>query len=533
MTPGVRRWFWLLPFLLLPGCLTVGGGVQTPASRSVTAMPPSGDAPLHLVPLSRPDSNRFGVVVWIPLARGQIGDPDQLQILGPGGSALPVSRHTRLNWPARGDEKPSPRVVEVRIAESANELLPITLRVHINDTPVPNDSTPVPRPLPAAAVLPPQWNIAAHLFSRSLPITPNSGWFDGDMLHYAATATNHVSPAVSAAEKIDFTHPAPWLFDHAGLLFQLYFRSGDLKLFTEAEKASREYALAIGRDGYFRLKPGDLKYVYARPLMYRWMLFGEDDQLPRIRAMASAASGWPADGHGAGFWTERHDNYALAAAVHAWEITGESQYKDRIGELLDGLAAMSKAPLSDGLAANCPAHTLRAHEGDDSDQPVCSPWMMALLGQTLDYYYQLSGDERARDLLVRFNHFLLNGALYRVPPGDPNIELRGMILPWYLATRGFTYTDDGPYGDLEHTCDVAGLLARTGYYRAQEETLPAKFHTDLDGLMKSCQFDLNMWHRPGSAAQYGKPVWRLSPPRKFNWWFGSTQDLTWLLARER
>ncbi len=29
----------------------------------------------------------------------------------------------------------------------------------------------------------------------------------------------------------------------------------------------------------------------------------------------------------------------------------------------------------------------------------------------------------------------------------------------------------------------------------------------------------------------GKAEWRLSPPRKFNWWFGTTSDLPWLLQR--
>jgi hypothetical protein len=38
-----------------------------------------------------------------------------------------------------------------------------------------------------------------------------------------------------------------------------------------------------------------------------------------------------------------------------------------------------------------------------------------------------------------------------------------------------------------------------------------------------------MWHRPASVGA-GRAEWRLSPPRKFNWWFGSTTDLPWLMS---
>lgn len=484
------------------------------------------NVPLRLAPLARPDMSGFGVVVSIPLPRGQVQEPGQVRILGPDGKALRVTRRTRLNWPDHPDKESGPRIVEVIIAERVGPLLSSTLALDISEQPVPDDSISVPSPLRAAAILPPRWNLAAHLFSRSLPAPASGHWFDRSMYRFAATAINRLPPSVDKRHYIDFSRPAPWLFDRAGLLFQLYFRNGDIQWFTAAEKASRRYEASITRDGFFALKPGDLKYVYARPLLYRWMLFGESHQVEHIRAMARAAAEWPADGRNAGFWTERHANYALATAVHAWELTGDDDYRHRIQALLDGLLAMSQAPLEDGRPAQCPAHPLRAHEGNDDDQPVCSPWMMALLGQTLDYYYQLSGDPRALELLVRFHQYLMEDALYRVPAEGPNAKLHDMLLPWYLASRGYGFSDNGPYGDLEHSCDAAGLLARTGYYRARRGDLPADHETLLRDLMESCRFNLEMWHRTRS---HDKPQWRLSPPRKFNWWFGSTQDLTWLL----
>lgn len=526
----ICRLLFLLPICCaLSSCTTVEQENPLP-ERDATAgrQDELQDFPLRLAPLAAPDRYRFGAVVSVPLPPGHIDDPGQIQILTADGTALPVTRRTRLHWPRHRDAERGPRIVEVGIAVNAMQLLSSPLLLHISEVSVPDTDIAITNPLPAAAILPPQWNIAAHLFSRSRPLTRSGHWFDDAMWQFSRTAINQVPPTVSAEHRIDFSRPAAWLFDRPGLLFDLYFRSGDITLFTEAEKAGRRYAATITPDGFSAWKPEDLKYVYTRSLLYRWMLFGEEHHEARIRAMASAASTWPVDGRGANFWTERHTNYAIAANVSAWELTGEQRYRERIENWLDGLLAMSRAPLQDGLPANCPAHSMRAHEGADSDQPVCSPWMMALLGQTLDRYYQLSGDRRAADLLVRFNRYLLEGGLYRVPPDDANVKLRDMLLPWYLAAREFGFSDNGPFGDLEHSCDVAGLLARSGYYRSRAGSGDPRQEAALRDLMQSCRFNLEMWHRPG-ASRHGKAEWRLSPPRKFNWWFTSTQDLTWLL----
>jgi hypothetical protein len=40
--------------------------------------------------------------------------------------------------------------------------------------------------------------------------------------------------------------------------------------------------------------------------------------------------------------------------------------------------------------------------------------------------------------------------------------------------------------------------------------------------------NLANWYRPEGPTA-GKAVWRITPARKFNWWFGTTLDLAWLL----
>ncbi len=487
--------------------------------------------PMKLVPQTPPQSDHDGVRVSIALPRDAVHQPAQLQLLDNQGEVMSVQRHIRLHWPTTASGSHGIRVIELHIPGSPEQLMQQDFYLRLTDTAMPMPEPVISRALGTVAMLPAQWHIGAMLFGRGLPLD-NPHWFDQAMLAFTYTATNRLPDSVNAAERIRLDDPEAWLFDRAGTLFQLYFRSGVPWHFAEAEQASRIYANSLDRQGWFSGKPGDLKYVYPRSLLYRWMLFGEDHQRGHIERMAQLASSWTSDGRSARFWTERHANYALAAAVHAWELTGSKQHQQRIDALIDDLLAMSGGE-ENSRTYHCPAHRMEAHEGKKSDQMVCSPWMLALLGQTLDYYYQLSDDPRAATLLAQLHRFLLRDGLYRVPADSADVKLRGMLLPWYLAGPGYGFSDNGPFGDLEHACDVAGLLARSGDARKRTEQLPADHGKALQGLMQSCEFNLNMWHRPGSDTQHGKPVWRLSPARKYNWWFGSTQELTWWLSAPR
>ncbi|MFN3712173.1 MAG: hypothetical protein ACK4SX_00795 [Alcanivoracaceae bacterium] len=497
------------------------------AGKAIVAVP---GTPMKLVPQQLPRTEHDGVRVSVVVPRGRVTDAGQLLLLDHQGEPVPARRRVRLHWPTTHSGPHGIRVIELEIAGNPATLFEQTFYLRLVDEAASDAGESLQHPLTAVAMLAPQWHIDAMLFGRGRAISDSTHWFDQSLVGFTHTATNRVPESVKENERIRLDDHEPWLFDRAGVLFQVYFRSGIPWHFAEAEQASRLYANLLDPDGSFRLRRGDLKYVYPRSLLYRWMLFNEEHQAGHITRMARLAESWTADGQSARFWTERHVNYALAAAVHAWELTGEARHRQRIDVLLDDLLQMTQAQAEDGRPYHCPAHRMEAHEGKQSDTLICSPWMMALLGQTLDYYYQLSDDPRAAGLLADFHQYLLTDGLYRVGADSGDVKLRGMLLPWYLAGRDYGFSDNGPFGDLEHSCDVAGLLARSADVRRRLEPLPASHDSTLAALMKSCEFNLRMWHRPGSDSQHGKPVWRLSPPRKYNWWFGTTQELTWFLS---
>jgi hypothetical protein len=50
----------------------------------------------------------------------------------------------------------------------------------------------------------------------------------------------------------------------------------------------------------------------------------------------------------------------------------------------------------------------------------------------------------------------------------------------------------------------------------------------FNDLLLSCEFALDYWHRP-NGPDSGNTAWRLSPPRKYSWWFGTTTDMSLLV----
>lgn len=518
--------------LSLNSCRSLPSPGATQATDDETAHAAKAAITLHLAPLVKPLASHDGVRVRIPVPPGRLTQAQQLQVLDANGAALPLQIRVLQRWPdsLAGAGAGSPRLLEATLTAPLPALLSASLEIRIAESGPATDAPVATQPLPAVAVLPPQWHVDSFFFGQALPLSPRSHWFDLSMLGFTQTALNALPDSVRQSEYIDFSKPAPWLFDRPGLLFDLYLRSSDVTLMTAAEKESRHYISLLQPDGSFSLKPGDLKYVYPRSLLYRWQLFGEESQRARIEAMARLGQRWPMDGQGAGFWTERHTAYAFGTLLAVWEISGDEGHAAQLGNATATLLNTSRRALANGQTAQCPAHSLRAHEGKDSDMAVCSPWMLALLVEPMQRYYRLSSNPDAAAVLGLWHRYLRDTALYTVAADDPNVKLRGKLLPWYLASNDYTFSDNGPFGDLEHSCDVAAALATTARF---DDSDPARSHTRLMALMESCRFNLQMWHRPGSDVQHGKPVWRLSPPRKFNWWFGNAQALTWHLAQGR
>jgi hypothetical protein len=350
------------------------------------------------------------------------------------------------------------------------------------------------------------------------------GWWDSALVNYARTSVNDLASTVPSSSFINLIAEEPWLYDRALTLFTVYIRTGDVNWLRRAHRAAQFYSKRVGSNGIFTLSSysADLKYSYAMSPLIDYMFTGDEALRTTVDRVAQAGlREWQASYSGStGFWTERHHTYALLAALAAYQSTGSSTHAQRATALVNLTIEMSQN------AANCPLHTVEQHEGDAGDtRQMCSPWMDALLAEAMLQYYILSEDQRVLTWLSGMGDYVRQYAVY-----DGSLsgsDLAGRILPWYMAGTS-SHLDDGlGWGDLEHTCDVAGLAAKAVWAKRRLGLAHASTETVADQLLSSCQYVLGYWHRSTPTL----PEYRLSPPRKFSWWFGSSSDLEWMLGR--
>lgn len=354
---------------------------------------------------------------------------------------------------------------------------------------------------------------------------PEWNWFDEAFYNFGKTAVNDVSSHVTAAELIDYTtQAAPWLFDRAMTLYSLYLRTGELKWLRHAHRATQFFANHISAGGYIDLKSyDDLKYSYGQSFFTELLLVGDESMLTKIRAVATAADSWPVNYSASlNFWTERHLTYALYADLIAWEATGESAYRTKVKNRVDAIRAHQTTPPA-GTPDGSLLHTMNQHEGSIKSGLIGSPWMTALLAGALLRYYTVSNDETALHIVSGFGDYVVNHALYRADV--TSATLKGKLLPWYLASSAHTFTDSGPYADWEHVIDVMGLLIKSAWAKKQLSQDYSAVMNTFNEMKPTGKSNLDYWHRVDSDVNYGKAVWRLAPPRKFSWWFGSTTDM--------
>src|SRR5690606_40199664 len=89
-----------------------------------------------------------------------------------------------------------------------------------------------------------------------------------------------------------------------------------VKWLRHAHRSAQFYKGRITGDGYFDLKDGDLKYAYGRSLLTDYLFTGDPELLDAIERIAGAGERWdPVYELDDNFWTERHQTYALLAAL--------------------------------------------------------------------------------------------------------------------------------------------------------------------------------------------------------------------------
>lgn len=496
--------------------------------------------PNHASAIGHPVIASFGV----PFPRGLVGDANQVVVRDASGRELRSHVQPVLTWRTLGGTRPSDGSVRAVLVQVEVELAQddsMQLRVdydgrrtlELGEQPAATENwvnvadgdfdIELKEP-PIYATLPPEWLGQCELRTMTTPAHSDASWswFDDFFINSAYTATNDLPEGM---QRIEFADNEPWLFDRTLTLFGVYARTGDVRWLRHAHRSARFYLANLTDQGYFGFKDGDLKYLYGVSLLVDMMLTGDAGMLEHIVRIGELELAWdPTYTPSTPFWTERHQTYALLGALVAWEATGDPAQAERAQDIARTSFELAANPPGDWPTDGCMLHTQRAHEGDAIDEPICSPWMSGLFADAVWRYYWHSMDRDALKFLAGLGDFVAEHGLYN--GSDEGVDY---LVPWYLASSVRKYSDTGAWGDLEHTCDVANVVARGAWAHAELDQDPQPLIDTTRELLAGCRYVLDNWHRPGGVPN-GLPEWRLSPARKFNWWFGSTLDMQWILS---
>ncbi len=400
---------------------------------------------------------------------------------------------------------------------------------------------------PVYATLPTEWMSACVIRNKFIPTsqaTSDYQWYDEAMVNFGKTAINDVNATVLDEHKVNILEPSPWLFDRGGCLWNAYMKTGDLKWLKAAHKASQFYAHHLNDEGWFDLKGrDDLKYSFSGSMLIGLMLTGDKTLTTKILNVAKLAERkdfFLKDGYS--FWTERHFTYWLLGPLSAFEATGEEKYKILTNERATHAFFRAKNPINGYQPEGGLIHPMGPHEGANRPgdgeedvkgyyQPIISPWLSALMADAFWRYYLHSEDEETLRFLIGLGENITTHCFYTVE--DTHTNINGNIQTYYLwsGQTNERFRDNGiywkPWDDNEHALDVMTLLARAQW--AQKKlglTDTPELTTRINDLLVTSKYSIEKWTRTFPE----KPVYRLEPPRKYNWWFGTTSDLEWLMT---
>ena len=385
---------------------------------------------------------------------------------------------------------------------------------------------------PAYALFTPAWYGQSLLKTRLLPAGSDAGFagYDAAYVNFANTAINEVDPRVTDANLIRYTTTdEPWLFDRATALYQLAFRTGDVNYLRHAHRGAQFYANHISPQGYFDLKGDDLKYVTGEAISIDYWLTGDERMLDVHRRMnpmfdhAQNATYTPGS-----FWTERHAAYKLLGYVTGYELLGDATLGQKARDTFGTYVNHQNNP-----PAGAPNTGLLMHRSEDHAEGgtewVGSPWMSALLVDAVERYYIHSGDARVANFVTRMADGInqLGDAMYY----STAVDGVSRLMPFYLAGPGLTADQhvQDPWGDMEHGTDVSRIFALAYFFTKQAGSPSATYLGRMNELKDTGQAAFNYWTRPGGPAA-GLSVYRLTPARKFNWWFRTTANRDFLVG---
>lgn len=316
------------------------------------------------------------------------------------------------------------------------------------------------------------------------------------------------------------TGSEPWLYDRAATMFLLYVRSGSFKALREAVRATEFYADRLNAQGFFTLAAGDTKYAYNESLAYLIWTTGDTSRLPQVAAVAAAQQSFNHSWTGAlGFWTERHAAFKLLANVVAYEVLGDTAYRDRVDAILTALRAhqdgvgqtVQPARIDGGLY-----HTGNQH-GESaigwSSAMGASSWMSALLLDAAVRAYASGEDAATAGFVERLARFIASTPVnvsnpFNSPPATLPAPLYAV-----LETGGSASTLTN--GEHEHALNAAAGIAWGVYFDQLGGGGDPALRAVVEALYGTYDDGVNFWIRP--TAPPANTAYRVNPWRKWGW----------------
>lgn len=359
--------------------------------------------------------------------------------------------------------------------------------------------------------------------AESILLHPNiskldTSWYTEPQSLYANFVTNEL---LLEQHKYPAKQSSQWLFDRPRAIYQLYILTGDPKWLKKGTKLAHFYLENLDETGRFKLKENfDLKYLMPNGLLYYYFLTADSQIETVLETLFEKSLAWSSNYESNyTYWTEHNQAVALNIAIAYWEITGSLQAKNRIEALVDGAIQMTFNPKNNWPLRGCPQHTYNSHQGRSGQSPVCSPWMMALLGDSLWRYYRLTNDKKSAALLNAFGDFMQD---YGIHFADK--KLKNKVLPLYLASMDNKLLEiKNQWTDDQHVCDVAGLIGKSLYIKKQENEDGFLLKELFNVFVQQCK-DIDKKFR--NSKSIFLPI---LPPRRFGWTYSTTSDLPWLV----
>jgi len=394
------------------------------------------------------------------------------------------------------------------------------------------------------AVFEPQWYGKAALKTRinANGTHPDFSSYEVFYKNFSNTVLHKVDPRVSAEYLADYTDKySAWLFDKPMALYQLALKTGDYSIFRAAHRAAQFFSKHIDDHGYFDLKStSDMKYSHAEGLATNYLLTGDSDVRDSVLRMERAFDEFDVrytlDKN---FWTERHAAAKLVGLVVVFELTGSTSVAQKIEQTFSALLAMQNTPVDGVPNTGALMHTTASH-AEAGEGFMMSPWMSALLIDAVERYYIHSSDERVKGFVQKLADYVAEHGVYQTDAFYQS-SMPDSVVPYYIAGEGLSdaqhYVE--PWSNSEHNLDVAKIFALAHFFSADDSEKQLGYLSTFSALYKTAMdFSLPYWIRPTAPAATvganggGMPAYRMSPERKFNWWFRTTSNLDWLIGND-